>query len=111
MARRRPPVTRPASNGSLTWRYVGGAAVSLVILGGSGWLTYVQRQITTQTVAMDVQKEKLADQKTQQAVTGQRVEQIDKKVDEVRKDVGDIKNILQQIQINQQQQIRDAPKR
>lgn len=100
-----------SSNGSITWRYVGGVAVSLIILAGSGWLTYVQSQIGGVNVAMDVQKDKLAEQKTQQAVTGQRVEQIDKKVDEVRKDVGDIKTILQQIQINQQQQIRDAPKR
>ena len=111
MPNRRRPVTARA-NGSITWRYVGGVAVSLIILAGSGWLTYVQSQIGTVTVAMDAQKDKLSDQKTQQAITGQKVEQIDKKVDEVRKEVGDIKAILQQIQINQQQQIiRDAPKR
>lgn len=98
-------------SGSVTWKYVGGAALSIIVLGGTGWLTYVQSQVGNITVAMDAQKDKLADQKTQQAVTGQRVEQIDKKVDEVKKDVSDIKAILQQIQINQQQQIRDAPKR
>ncbi len=110
MPHRKSPVSRSA-NGSITWRYVGGAAVSLIIIAGSGWLTYVQSQIGGITVAMDTQKDKIADQKTQQAVTGQKVEQIDKKVDEVKKDVGDIKLILQQIQINQQQQIREAPKR
>lgn len=87
------------------------AAFGLLVTAGGGWLTYMQSQVSTTYVAIDKTKEKVAEQATDQAVTKSKVQDIDRKVDEVRKDVGDIKSILQQIQINQQQQIRDTPKR
>jgi septal ring factor EnvC (AmiA/AmiB activator) len=100
------------SNGGVTWKYVGGAAIGLVILGGSGWLTFQQSQLGGVSVAVEKTKEKLAEQTTDQAVTKTKVQDIDRKVDEVRKDVADIKSTLQQILINQQiQQLREQPKR
>lgn len=93
----------------MTWKYVGGAAVGLIILGGSGWLTYMQSQVGDVRIAVDKTKDTVADQKVDQATTKQKVQDIDRKVDEVRTDVGAIKQTLQQILINQQQQIRDQP--
>lgn len=95
----------------VTWKWLAGTAVGLIILGGSGWLTYMQSEVGSVYVSIDKTKDKMAEQAVDQATTKQKVQDIDRKVDEVRKDVGDIKAILQQIQINQQQQIRDAPKR
>jgi hypothetical protein len=101
-----------ASNGSVTWKYVGGVAVSLIILGGSGWLAFMQTQLGSVYLAVDKTKERLGEQATDQAVTKSKVQDIDRKVDEVRKDVGDIKSTLQQILINQQQeQLRQQPPR
>lgn len=100
---RRSRVSKPA-NGSVTWKYVGGAAVSLIILGGSGWLTAMQGQIGDVYVTADKTKERLAEQATDQAVTRSKVESIERDVNEVRKDMSDIKNTLQQILINQQRQ-------
>lgn len=97
-------MTKGSNGSSVTWKYVGGVAVSLIILGGSGWLTFMQSQISGVYVAVDKTKERLGEQATDQAVTKSKVEGIDRKVDEVRKDVGDIKSTLQQILINQQQQ-------
>jgi hypothetical protein len=100
------------SNGHVTWKYVGGAAIGLIVLGGSGWLTVQHSQLGGVSIAVDKTKEKLAEQATDQAVTKTKVEGIDRKVDEVRKDVADIKSTLQQILINQQlQQLREQPKR
>lgn len=99
-----------ASNGSVTWKYVGGAAVSLIILGGGSWIAFMQSQIAGVYIAVDKTKERQAEQATDQAVTKSKVEGIDRKVDDVRKDVGDIKSTLQQILINQQQeQLRREP--
>jgi len=97
--------------GGVTWRWIAVAAFGLLVTAGGGWLTYMQGQVTSTYVAIDKTKEKVADQATDQAVTKQKVQDVDRKLDDVRKDVGDIKNTLQQILINQQQQIRDAPKR
>lgn len=94
------------TNGSVTWRYVGGAAIGLIILGGSAWVNNLDRRVTGTYVALDATKERLADQATDQAVTKSKVESIERKVDEVQKDVTTIKNTLQQILINQQQQER-----
>lgn len=96
-------MTKYQNGSSVTWKYVGGVAVSLIILGGSGWLTFMQSQIGGVYMAVDKTKERLGEQATDQAVTKSKVESIDRKVDEVRKDVGDVKQILQQILINQQQ--------
>lgn len=99
------------SSGNVTWRYIGGTAIGLLVLLGGSWQAYMQSQVTSVYVAVDKTKEKLAEQSTNQAVTNQKVQDIDRKVDEVRTDVGAIKQTLQQILINQQQQIRDSPKR
>ena len=95
----------------MTWKWLGLAAFGILVTAGGGWLNYMQGQVAETYVAIDKTKEKVAEQATDQAVTKSKVQDIDRKVDEVRKDVGDIKSSLQQILINQQQQIRDAPKR
>lgn len=96
-------------SGSVTWRYIGGTAIGLLVIVGGSWQAYMQTQVSGVYVAVDKTKEKLAEQSTNQAVTNQKVQDIDRKVDEVRTDVGTIKSTLQQILINQQQQIREAP--
>lgn len=110
MPHRTRSVTK-GSNGSVTWKWMAVAAFGILVTAGGGWLTYMQSQVTGTYLAIDKTKEKVADQATDQAVTKSKVQDIDRKVDDVRKDVGDIKQTLQQILINQQQQIRDAPKR
>lgn len=107
----RRPVTKPSNGSAITWRWVAIGAIGLASVAGGSWLNYLQGQIADVRIAGNTTGEKVNTQGTQQAVTQQKVQDIDRKVDEVRKDVGDIKSILQQIQINQQQQIRDAPKR
>ena len=104
-------MSKPGNGSSVTWKYVGASALGLIAIIGGGWQTYTQSQISDVRLAAERTKDALADQKVDQAVTKTKVQDIDRKVDEVKKDVGDIKAILQQIQINQQQQIRDAPKR
>lgn len=96
------------SDSSVTWRWVALAAVGLASVAGGSWLNYLQSQVTDVRLASNATSDKVNTQATQQAVTQQKVQDIDRKVDEVRKDVGDIKTLLQQIQMNQQQQLRDG---
>lgn len=107
----RRPVNKPGNGSSVTWKYVGASALGLIAIIGAGWQTYTQSQIGEVRVAAERTKDALAEQKVDQAVTKTKVQDIDRKVDEVKKDVGDIKSTIQQILINQQQQIRDTPKR
>lgn len=101
-------MSKPSGNG-VTWKWLAVSAGTVLVLSGGGWLTYMQSSVTTTYLAIDKTKEKVAEQATDQAVTKSKVQDVDRKLDEVRRDVGEIKNILQQIQINQQQQIRDTP--
>ena len=98
-----------SSNGSVTWKWLAVAAFGILVTAGGGWLTYMQSQVTGTYGAIDKTKDKVSEQATDQAVTKQKVQDVDRKLDEVRTDVGAIKNTLQQILINQQQQLRDAP--
>ena len=102
---------KPEGASGVTWRWVAIGAIALASVSGGAWLNYLQGQVTDVRLAASSTAEKVNTQATNQAVTNQKVQDIDRKVDDVRKDVGDIKTILQQIQINQQQQIRDTPKR
>lgn len=105
----RRAVTPVRPDSGVTWRWVAIAAIGLASVAGGSWLNYLQGQVADVRLASSNTAEKVNSQATQQAVTQQKVQDIDRKVDEVRKDVGDIKTLLQQIQMNQQQQIRDAP--
>lgn len=102
---------------SITWKWLAGIAVTILVLGGGAWMTTVSTRIDSVTVALDTTKNKQNEQAVEQATAKEKINTIDRKVDEVRKDVsdirGDIKQILQQQQqILQQQQIQQqAPKR
>lgn len=109
--RSRASVNGQPTNGNVTWKYVGGTAIALIILGGSAWINNLDGRVAGTLVTLDATKERLADQATDQAVTKSKVEGIDRKVDEVQKDVNAIKSTLQQILINQQQQQREQQPR
>ena len=97
------------SAGGVTWRWLAVSTFSILVLAGGGWLTYVQSQVNATYIVIDKTRERLAEQAIDQAVTKAKVQDIDRKVDEVKKDVADIKALLQQILIAQQQG-RPAPR-
>jgi len=99
---------------SITWKWLAGICVSILLLGGGGWMTYVQGQLGTFLIAMDATKEKVGKQAVDQAATAEQVKAINSKVDDVKKDVQDIRSDIKLILQNQQlQQLQDQtrPKR
>lgn len=100
------------SDSSVTWRWVAIGAITLASLAGGSWLNYLQGQVTDVRVAANATAEKVNSQATQQAVTQQKVETVDRKVEAIQRDISDVKSTLQQILINQerqQQNQRQAP--
>lgn len=99
---------------SITFKWLAGICVTVLVLAGGGWLTWVQSTISGVVVAMDATKEKVGKQAVEQATTAEQVKSINQKVDDVKKDVqdirSDIKLILQNQQLQQLQQ-QGQPKR
>lgn len=98
---------------SITWKWLAGISVSIMILGGGAWITYVQTQIGGVLVALDGTKDRVGKQAVEQATTAEQVKSINQKVDDVKKDVQDIRSDIKLILQNQQlQQIQQGqPKR
>lgn len=97
---------RTEGSSSVTWKWLAGSAFGLLVLGGGGWMTYVQGRIETQVLAMDGVRERAAKQAIEQATTAERLKTVDEKVDAVKKDVQEIRSDLKLLLQNQQQQIR-----
>lgn len=93
----------------VTWKWLAASAFGVLVLGGGGWMTYVQGQISGTVVALEGVKEKVNKQAVDQATSTEQMKALNKSVDEVKKDVQDIRSDLklilqnQQLQINQQQ--------
>jgi hypothetical protein len=90
---------------SVSWRWLAGIAISVLILAGAGWLTYVQNQIGGVQLALDGDRKQATQQAVDTAVTKKQVENLDRKVDDVQKDVRDIRSDIKQILNNQMQQL------
>lgn len=90
---------------SISWKWLAGTVCGVVLLMVAGYVSLLQGQITTHSVEIGLIKDKLGDQKTEQATTKQKLDQVDRKVDDVKKDVGDIKTTLERI-LNVQEQRR-----
>ena len=93
------------SDSGVTWKWLAGSAFGLIVLGGGGWMTYVQGQISGTVVALEGVKEKVNKQAVDQATSTEQMKALNKSVDEVKKDVQDIRSDLKLILQNQQQQI------
>lgn len=88
----------------VSWKWLAGILVGVLILGAGSWAAYIQSQIGGFVVAMDSTKEKVGKQAVDQATTAEQVKAINQKVDDVKKDVQDIRSDIKLILQNQQQQ-------
>ena len=93
----------------VSWKWLAGILVGVLILAAGSWAAYIQSQIGGFVVAMDATKDKVGKQAVEQATTAEQVKAINQKVDDVKKDVQDIRSDIKLILQNQQIQRLESP--
>lgn len=95
----------PMTEGSVNWKWLAVAAVGILITSGGGWMSYVQSQIN-QLVQVAAEDRKTGNAEARDnAVTREKVGNIEKKVDAVDRKVQDLQGDIKEILRNQQEQI------
>ena len=90
---------------AINWKWLAVAAFTILVTSGGGWMSYVQSQINalTQTAADD--RKQGNSEATNNAITREKVSNIEKKVDSVDRKVQDLQGDIKEILRNQQEQI------
>ncbi len=94
-----------ARGDTINWKWLAVAAFTILVTSGGGWMSYVQSQINALSVVAADDRKQATNEAKDNAVTREKVSNIEKKVDAVDRKVQDLQGDIKEILRNQQEQI------
>ena len=70
-------------NNAVTWRWVAGITVSILLLSGAGWIGSIQGRVTDLTVIQAQRGERISALESQYGALGERLRRIEEKLDRI----------------------------
>jgi hypothetical protein len=98
-------MVKTGSENSINWKWLAVAAFTILVTSGGGWMSYVQSQINSLAIIAADDRKQATSEAKDNAVTREKVGNIEKKVNDVDKKVQDLQGDIKEILRNQQEQI------